>query len=383
VKDKDDDDAPINVSLETLARHILETPRSELAALRAAFDRQISSIEGRLEASTHQPAIDAAGKIIAEVIAEQVDRAQLRAETDVTQALAVNSMLGKALDNAQQQLKSAQADLAAAETDRKAMAAQHREMLTEKKKLTAALDKSYAQLLEVQAELKNSQQETEELTAERLELLRKVKDATAAKAVAETQYQQLVAASQKLTDGLSRTLQGQREQARPIPASPPKRTESADTKGAAKDTRSSGTPSKSTLSAVPAAASSVSAPKKPLQFSEQARDAKRVKIRRGTHVSVDGIPGELVDLSVGGAQAVVRQMVKPNQFARLILPTAAGQLICKGRIVWVLYEQPGTSLSVYRFGVKFTDIEVRAVEDFMLDFGEEPPAPSRHSAGIA
>lgn len=378
-----DDDAPINISLETLARHILETPRSELAALRAAFDRQISSIEGRLEASTHQPAIDAAGKIIAEVIADQVDRAQLRAETDVTQALAVNSMLGKALDNAQQQLKSAQANLAAVEADRKAIAGQHRETLNEKKKLTTALDKSHAQLLEVQAQLKNSQQETEEIAAERSELLRQLKDATAAKAVAETQYQQLVAASQKLTDGLSRTLQGQREQARPIAAAPPKRSESGDTKAAAKDTRSSAAPSKSTLSAVPAAASTASTPKKPLQFSEQARDAKRVKIRRGTHVSVDGIPGELVDLSVGGAQAIVRQMVKPNQLARLILPTAAGQLMCKGRIVWVLYEQPGTSLSVYRFGVKFVDVEIRAVEDFMQDFGDEPPAQARHSSGIA
>jgi hypothetical protein len=382
VNDKDDD-APVSVSLETLARHILETPRSELAALRAAFDRQISAIEARLEASTHHPAIDAAGKIIAEVIAEQVDRAQLRAETDVTQALAVNSMLGKALDNAQQQLKSAQADLAAVEADRKAIAAKHRETLNEKKKLTTALDKSHAQLLEVQAQFKNSQHETEELAAERLELLRKLKDATAAKAVAETQYQQLVAASQKLTDGLSRTLQGQREQVRPIAAAPPKRTESGDTKAAAKDTRSTAMPSKSTLSAVPAAAAIAGTPKKPLQFSEQARDAKRVKIRRGTHVSVDGLPGELVDLSVGGAQAVVRQMVKPNQLARLILPTAAGQLICKGRIVWVLYEQPGTSLSVYRFGVKFTDVEVRAVEDFMQDFGDEPPAQSRHSSGIA
>ena len=76
---------------------------------------------------------------------------------------------------------------------------------------------------------------------------------------------------------------------------------------------------------------------------------------------MDGIPGELVDLSVGGAQAVLRQLVKPNQLVRLVSPTAAGQLICKGRIVWVLYEQPGTSLSVYRLGVKFTDVDVSDV----------------------
>jgi hypothetical protein len=273
-------------------------------------------------------------------------------------------MLRKALDNAQQQLQSAQADLAAAEADRKTIAAQQRETLNDKKKLAAALDKSQAQLIEAQSQLKNSQQETEELAVERLELQRKLKDVAAAKAVAETQYQQLVAASQKLTDGLSRTLHGQREQAAAIAAAPPKRAEPVEARVDPKAARPAPPPPKS-----PAA-------KKPLQFSGQARDANRVKIRRGTQLTVDGIPGELVDLSVGGAQAVVRQMVKPNQLARLILPTAAGQLICKGRIVWVLYEQPGTSLSVYRFGVKFTDVEAKAVEDYMRDFREEPLAQS-------
>ena len=98
---------------------------------------------------------------------------------------------------------------------------------------------------------------------------------------------------------------------------------------------------------------------------------------------MDGIPGELVDLSVGGAQAVLRHLVKPNQLVRMVFPTAAGQLTCKGRIVWVLYEQPGTSLSVYRMGVKFTDVDAKAVEDFMRDFCEEPVMPAQQSSGTA
>jgi len=326
-----------------------------------------------MEARTHQPAIDATVKIIADVIGDNVDRAKQRAEADVTQALAVNAMLRKALDNAQQQVQAAQADLAESDAERKTMAAQQREAVNEKKKLAAALDKSHAELVDAQAQLKNARHETEELAVERLELQRKLKDVSAAKAVAENQYQQLVEASQKLTDGLSRTLQGQREQARPIAAvpAPPKRVEPIEAKVEPKAVRPSAAPPKAP------------ALKKPLQFSGQARDAQRVKIRRGTHITVDGIPGELVDLSVGGAQAIVRQMVKPNQLARLILPTAAGQLICKGRIVWVIYEQPGTSLSVYRFGVKFTDAEGKSVEDFMQDFREEPVAQSRQSSDIA
>jgi hypothetical protein len=372
VKDNHDEDGQIRVSLETLARHLAETPRNELVALRAAFDRQISSIEAVLEMGTHQPAIDATVEIIARVIGERIDHAQQRAKTAVTQTLAANTMLRKALDNAQQQLESAQAAVATAEADRKAIAEQHREALNEKKRLTAALDKSHAELADVQRRLKNSQQETEELAVERLDLQRRLKDAAAARATAETQYQQLVIASQKLSDGLSQTLDAKREPVRAVAA-----------QTATNITRLSTTPASKSAPSTPEVAPPVSARRKPLQFSEQARDAKRVKVRRSTHVTVDGIPGELVDLSVGGAQAVLRQLVKPNQLVRLIFPTAAGQLICKGRVVWALYEQPGTSLSVYRIGVKFTDVDARPLEDFMRDFCEESPIQSQRSSEIA
>jgi hypothetical protein len=365
VKDNYEDGAQIRVSLETLARHILETPRNELAALRAAVDRQISSLEARLEPGAQQPAVDATAQILAEAVGEHVKRAKQRAGTDLAQALAVNDMLRKALDNAQQQLESAHTDLSAADAHRKAIAAQHREAVNEKKK--------------IEAQLKNAQQEAEELAVERLELQRTLKEVTAAKALAETRYQQLVAASQKLTDGLSRTLHDQRGQVPPSAAAPQKRSVPADNNAAS----SAGSSSRSTPPPIQPAATPLSSRKRPLQFSGPARDAKRVKIRRGTQVSVDGIPGELVDLSAGGAQAVLRQMVKPNQLVRMVLPTAASQLICKGRIVWVVYEQPGTSLSAYRMGVKFTDIDAGAVEDFMRDFCEEWRVQSQHSSEIA
>ena len=366
MKDNYEDGAQIRVSLETLARHILETPRNELAALRAAVERQIASLEARLEPGACQPAVDATAQILSEAVGEHVKRAKHRAGMDLAQALAVNDMLRKALDNAQQQLESAHTDLSAADAHRQAMTAQHREAVNEKKK--------------IEAQLKNAQQEAEELAVERLDLQRTLTEVTAAKALAETRYQQLVAASQKLTDGLSRTLHDQGEQAPPSAAAPPKRSAPAVHNTAS----SAGSSSRATPLPVQPAATAVTSRKKPLQFSGPARDAKRVKIRRGTHVSVDGIPGELVDLSVGGAQAVLRQLVKPNQLVRMVLPTAASQLICKGRIVWVVYEQPGTSLSAYRMGVKFTDIDVSAAEDFMRDFCEEWRVQSQqHSSEIA
>ena len=233
----------------------------------------------------------------------------------------------------------------------------------ELKDAVAKQRETLTQLLDVQAQLKRSQQDMTTLAAEHAELQRRLTDATAAQALAETQYQQLVAASQQLTEGLSRTLHEQREQNRPTastkrePAAPPKSTQGA--------------------ASAPAAAS---AKKKPLQFSGPARDAKRVRIRTGIRVNVDGTFGDLIDVSLGGAQAVLTQMVKPNQLVRLTVATAAGHLVCRGRIVWVVYEQPGTSLSVYRMGVQFTDADTAAVQDFMRDYAVESPTAAAANA---
>jgi hypothetical protein len=280
-------------------------------------------------------AIDETATVIAAAIRKHVDRAHQRAEAQID-----------------------------------TLTAQHRDLTSEKTKLAAALDTSRARIQELEAQVKKSQQEAAKLVAERAELHRKLNDAISAKGVAEAHYQQLAAASQKLTDQLSRTLHEQREQTvRPAITGVPKKSEPLAA-------------SKSEAATSPETSNQSSGKKKPLQFSGPARDAKRVRIRQGTYVSVDGIPGELVDMSLGGAQAVLRQMVKPNQLVRLTIPTAGERLICRGRIVWVVYEQPGTSLSVYRTGVKFTDSDPTAVEDFMQNFAEQSPS-NRRSTGTA
>ena len=74
-------------------------------------------------------------------------------------------------------------------------------------------------------------------------------------------------------------------------------------------------------------------------------------------------------------------MVKPNHLVRMVVPTGVSQLICQGRIVWVVYEQPLTSVSAYRMGVKFTEVDASAVEDFMKDFCEEWRVPSQPLVG--
>ena len=271
-------------------------------------------------------AIEATAQTIAAAIREHVRRAEQRAESELKAALAT------------------------VEADRKAAAAKHQ-----------------AALADVQAQLKRAEQKVQELGAERLELQRQLQDAAAAQTLAEAQYQQLVAASEQLTANLSRTLNEQRAQNRPRATAAPKRADA--------------TASKSAPVASPPAPIPASAAKKPIQFPGPARDAKRVRMRQGTYVSVDGIPGELVDLSLGGAQIVLTQMVKPNQVVRATIPTAGERITCRGRIVWVVYEQPATSVSRYRTGVKFTDVDESAIEDFMKSFCDDSSA--RPAAGIA
>jgi len=121
--------------------------------------------------------------------------------------------------------------------------------------IEAALDERDRDLLAETQQMKTAMAEAQEhlveLTAELAKTRQRLSDVSSAKASLQAQYQQL--ASQRMTDALSQMLQG-REDAAPSKAAPPPST-----------------PAAPTLTSVPA----ISAPKKPLQFSERARDAKR------------------------------------------------------------------------------------------------------------
>ena len=101
---------------------------------------------------------------------------------------------------------------------------------------------------------------------------------------------------------------------------------------------------------------------------------------------MDGVPGQLVDLSIGGAQVLLTQAVRPNQLVRITLPSDGAQIICKGRIVWAVFEQSRTSLAMYRAGMKFSEADAIAVESFMSAFQETPLARHQErttSSGVA
>ena len=413
--DNQHEDVQIRASLETLAHQVSENLHLQLRSLRAALDRQLASVEAALDEAGHTATIDAAVKHLSHASSERADHARKQAETAAAQALAAietelrarltseianGTSLRAALDAAKKDVDSAQNRAGRAEAAQRAAEAQHGETLAEHKKLTTSLEAAQAQIAELQITLKNAQREVEtktatlaaverqvhELSIERADLMERIKSLTSAKAAAEAQCQQLESVSQKLSGALSQMLR-EREPGRaatPVAAqviAPHKEfAKPAPVKVAPAAAKSAPLPSPSPN---PAPVDVASIPKKPLQFSEKARDAKRVKVRRGIDVNVDGIPGELVDLSIGGAQAILRQAVKPNQLVRLVVPTATGQLVCKGRIVWVVYEQPGTSLSVYRTGVKFADVDEPTIENFMNDYSEKAPMQRQHSSDVA
>jgi predicted nucleic acid-binding Zn-ribbon protein len=345
-----DTDTLIRASLETLVKHFAEDSRLEIAALRTALDEALSSLEPRLSASDRNPSIQATVKSISRIFNERLDRERQQAEATLAQALAANSQLQTDLAEAHAQLNAARADTATAAADRK-----------ENARLAAELDRAHAQLVDLRVQLKRSQEIREELAAERADLQGRLGEVTTARAFAEAQHAQLANLSQQLTEALSKSLHQTRGERRPATDA----SAAQPNDDAPKQKPSPG-----------ASQTNAAASKKVLKFSDQARDSKRIAIRQGTHIAVESIPGELVDLSVGGAQVVLRHSVKPNQLVRLQLP---GELVAKARVVWVLFEHRETSLSVYRAGLKLTDVDIPAIERFMSDFCKAPLAQSRSS----
>ena len=102
----------------------------------------------------------------------------------------------------------------------------------------------------------------------------------------------------------------------------------------------------------------------------QARQARRLKVQEGIDVTMDGAESDLVDLSSIGAQILSPLALPPNRLVRMTLRTGDAALACKGRVMWAQFEQGrGKAAPRYRVGVKFTDIEPKAVEALLTRHG--------------
>ena len=107
-----------------------------------------------------------------------------------------------------------------------------------------------------------------------------------------------------------------------------------------------------------------------VQYSP-ARQARRLKMREGIEVVLDGSSSSLVDLSSIGAQILSPLALRPNRVVKLTLRGGESALAGKVRVMWARFEPQGPVAAQYRVGVKFTDVERNAVDDFMAKHGIE------------
>jgi len=97
--------------------------------------------------------------------------------------------------------------------------------------------------------------------------------------------------------------------------------------------------------------------------SLERRKSVRVFIRDAVHVSANGEPSRLVDLSTTGAQVVTKSRMRPEQRVRLTLDDGSAQSRLNGVVAWAVAEPAGARLQ-YRAGVRFVAPDAEVLEAF-------------------
>lgn len=100
------------------------------------------------------------------------------------------------------------------------------------------------------------------------------------------------------------------------------------------------------------------------------RQAARYPMNRRT-LSINGDPGQLIDLSVSGAQLQTAIRLRPLKVARLVLPDATGDLRLQGTIAWAIAVPSGGSIH-YRAGVEFVNPDRKQLAMFCTVYGSAP-----------
>ena len=108
------------------------------------------------------------------------------------------------------------------------------------------------------------------------------------------------------------------------------------------------------------------------------RQAARYPMNR-LPVAVSGETGQLVDLSVSGAQVQVPMRLRPSQVVRLILPFegSGGDLKCQATVAWSI-AVPAGGMIQYRAGVEFVAPDTTKLAEYCKLFGG-PPDPTLHA----
>jgi hypothetical protein len=86
---------------------------------------------------------------------------------------------------------------------------------------------------------------------------------------------------------------------------------------------------------------------------------------------VNGDPGQLIDLSVSGAQVQVATRLRPLKVARLVLPGDDGDVRLQGTVAWAIAVPSGGAIH-YRAGVEFVNPEKKQLTTYCEKYGGTP-----------
>ena len=100
------------------------------------------------------------------------------------------------------------------------------------------------------------------------------------------------------------------------------------------------------------------------------RQAARYPMNRRA-VAVNGDPGQLIDLSVSGAQIQLASRLRPLKVARMVLPDEAGDIRLQGTVAWAIAVPSGGSIQ-YRAGVEFVNADKKLLTAYCEKYGGTP-----------
>jgi hypothetical protein len=100
------------------------------------------------------------------------------------------------------------------------------------------------------------------------------------------------------------------------------------------------------------------------------RQAARYAMHR-RNVVLNGEPGQLIDLSVSGAQVQVATRLRPQQVVRFALADDTGDLRCQGTIAWSVAVPGGGSID-YRAGLEFVNPDKKRLLQLCSKLGGAP-----------
>lgn len=106
------------------------------------------------------------------------------------------------------------------------------------------------------------------------------------------------------------------------------------------------------------------------------RQAARYPMNR-RDIVVNGQPGQLIDLSVSGAQVQVAARLRPMKVVRLAVTGRTGDIRLQGTVAWAIAMQSG-SLIHYRAGIEFVSPNQKWLSAYCAAYGDAPD-PTLHS----